>query len=287
MAVPYHSPSFTITKATADILQFTLENTNLSMANAIRRVMIAEVPTVAIDWIQFDNNTSVVPDEFIAHRIGLIPLWSEGVVDSMVESRECECERFCAKCSVEFSLDEEARQDSTFNCTTKHLKSQQPTVRPNAGADPSRTQEQNPLGPNPDEQNQDEILICKLRKGQAIKFTAFGKRGIGKEHAKWIPAIIGFEYDPDNAMRHVVYPKPGEWPKSVHSQLEEDEHEADYSYEQVPEKFFFTIEPIGQLRCDSILLTSIKVLKKKLATILSAHSAVNTENHLAIQQTGF
>lgn len=45
-----------------------------SIANAFRRILIAEVPTVAIEHVYVWNNTSVIQDEVLAHRIGLVPL---------------------------------------------------------------------------------------------------------------------------------------------------------------------------------------------------------------------
>ena len=74
-------------------------------ANSLRRVMMADVPTLgmlqispwvfvaqyhlAIDIVEIESNTSVLPDEFIAHRLGMIPLVSTNCDESIRYNRVC------------------------------------------------------------------------------------------------------------------------------------------------------------------------------------------------------
>ena len=96
-------PIVRIIHASKYTIEFDLIGVDLAVANSLRRIMISEVPTLTIDLVEIKENTSALHDEFIAHRIGLVPLVSD-TVDSFVRSEDCACQRQCNKCTVNFRL---------------------------------------------------------------------------------------------------------------------------------------------------------------------------------------
>uniref|UniRef100_A0AC35TS09 RPOLD domain-containing protein n=1 Tax=Rhabditophanes sp. KR3021 TaxID=114890 RepID=A0AC35TS09_9BILA len=274
-----NKPVVEVTFVNQEQVNFILTKTDLSVANALRRVFIAEVPTLAIDWIQMDNNTTVLHDEFLANRIGLIPLLSNGVVDKIKNGRNCDCVNFCNQCSVEMTLHFKNEENSTDSITSDHINSENPSVVPAAGKYFKDVFKGDPLD---FEKLHKPILIVKVRKGQELSFKAYAKKGIGKEHAKWNPtAAVTFEYDPDNALRHTVYQKADDWHKSEHSELkDEDVYEAAFDSLGKPNKFFMGVESTGSLTAENIVINGIRVLRKKLNDLKEALKQESAQNQM-------
>jgi DNA-directed RNA polymerase subunit D len=86
--------------------RFILSGVSVSFANALRRAILAEVPVMAIDEINIYDNTSVLFDEQLSLRMGLIPLKADTKDFSLPE--ECTCEgNGCPTCQVSMTLSAE------------------------------------------------------------------------------------------------------------------------------------------------------------------------------------
>lgn len=159
-----------------------LKKTDISFINSIRRTMINEVPTFAIDLVFIEINSSSMHDEFLAHRLGLIPFLSQNV-NELRYTRECECEEYCFRCSFVFSLDISADKKpiSVLSSDLVRLKNDDDNGLDDKKVYPIHFSSLlNEINPKP-------ILIGKLSFGQKIKLLAVVKKGSGKEHAKWCP----------------------------------------------------------------------------------------------------
>ena len=91
-----------INSCSDDLLRLDISGIDPSIANAIRRVMISEVPTVAIDKVHLWQNTGVIQDEILCHRLGLIPIWVPDI-DS-IESAKEEGDDFDISGAIKFKL---------------------------------------------------------------------------------------------------------------------------------------------------------------------------------------
>lgn len=253
-------PQIEIREVSDTHVKFVLSNTELSIANALRRTMISEVPTIAIDLVEVDRNTSCLADEFISHRLGLIPLTSGAdKIQKLVYTRDCACDHYCNNCSVEFSLSVKCTSGMSRTVTTKDLISSNPDVRP--------------VGSGPHEPG---IIIAKLRRGQEIKLKCVAKKGIGKEHAKWTPvSAVGFEYDPHNRLRHTTYwvetDLKKEWPVSEYG-AEEPEPLPNEPFDpnSKPTRFYFTVETTGAMEPRMVIQSAIRTLLGKFTLAMLA-----------------
>jgi len=143
-----------------------IEDINFAMANALRRIMAGEIPVMAIEHVDFTANDSGLVDETLAHRFGMIPL--KFPIDKYNLPSECTCKgKGCSKCQAGFSLE----------------KTGPGIVR--AGNLEIEDKDVVPLDAN--------MPIVDLLENQAVKLTALAQLGVGREHAKWQAATVGYE----------------------------------------------------------------------------------------------
>lgn len=169
---------------------FDLKNIDTLIANAFRRIMIAEVPSVAPETIYIYNNTSVISDEVLSHRIGLIPLKVDPDLLSWVDSTMKEEEgKYTDENTVVLTLKKECTRNPNAPkdlTDPKELYINLHVYARDLEFVPHGKQEElfkdlpvTPVYP--------DILLAKLRPGQSIHLSAHCVLGIGLDHAKFSP----------------------------------------------------------------------------------------------------
>lgn len=346
---------------------FEMVNIDVSLANALRRIMISEVPSMAIEHVYMWNNSSIIHDEVLAHRIGLVPInvdprYFDSFVNedddptdknTLVFRLDVVCEREKKSDNVDKDDDDNMLNDNEI----KDNSSDKNTVSGNDAVDKVAQQIANELqlqqggGAGSDDADQgisretirsaietpgrpytrhiyssdlkwvpqgaqeeqfpdgirpvhEDILLAKLRPGQAIGLEAHARKSTGKDHAKYSPVatacyrlmpqveIVKEVYD-DLAEQLDIY-EPGVF--RIVACTDADEIAKGYKKKAVvdnpyactmsrnfmrnaelnesvkitrlPNHFIFSVESVGMMPAAVILAESIKVLKEKCQNIV-------------------
>ena len=158
-----------------------LKNIPLQYANALRRVCLSGVPVFAIDDVVIIENSSVLADEGVAHRLAMLPLKTD--LTRFVEPSNCDChsEVGCPHCRVMLMIDS-GSADTTRTVTSAELTSEDDVVKPTS----------------------DKVPIVELAPGQKLKLEAYARLGRGTEHAKWNSANVSVLAETGNTDDHLL-----------------------------------------------------------------------------------
>jgi len=142
----------TLDKKHENRVEFVVDGMSTGFANAIRRYAMNRVPVLAMDAVTFYDNTTSMWDEYIAHRLGLMPVFTP--------------EDFPKGSEVVFSVDETGPKvvySKDFKSSDKEVKIAQ-----------------------------DDIVVVTLGPGQHVRLEAKARLGTGNEHAKYQAGLVSY-----------------------------------------------------------------------------------------------
>ncbi|XP_029161282.1 DNA-directed RNA polymerases I and III subunit RPAC1 [Nylanderia fulva] len=287
-------------------LEFDIIGCDVSLANAFRRILISEVPSMAIDKVFVINNTSLLQDEVLAHRLGLIPLRADprlfeyppiGRTDEEASDQDTLKYELKVTCTVNPQAPKNSRLPEDMYRNSKVYSKDIKWVPIGRQGDmfPHGAEQFSPLD--------NDILISKMRPGHEIHAFMYAVKGIGKDHAKFSPvAPARYRLMPAIELTRPVRNEDADLLQSCFSPAVIDVVEQEtssgekyrearvknarydscarnvYRYEQlkncvemtrIPEHFIFNIESVGTLSAAVLFTEAVKVLKNKCRTFLA------------------
>lgn len=136
-------------------ISFILKGVNMGIANSLRRIIMSEIPILSVDVVQFYRNDSLLDDEFISHRLGMVVLDSNDIKNNNEKTV--------------LNLNVTCNDYEPMDVTVGMIKSDVQCLYP-------------------------DTILTRLYQGQSLHFSAIAKIGTGGKHAKWSPVCgIGME----------------------------------------------------------------------------------------------
>ncbi|XP_022097300.1 DNA-directed RNA polymerases I and III subunit RPAC1-like isoform X1 [Acanthaster planci] len=286
-------------------MEFDMVGIDAALANAFRRILLAEVPTMAIEKVFVYNNTSIIQDEILAHRLGLIPIKAD---PRMFEYRQEGDEEGTAEDTIEFQLKVKcAKNPSAAKDATdpdelyKHSKVTTEYLKWIPIGNQSEMYGEGAIRPV-----HDDILIAKLRPGQEMDLKMHCVKGFGKDHAKFSPvATASYRLLPEiiltrpvegeqadrlaqcfspgvievkeiNGVRQAVVAHPRRDTCSREVLRHEDLKDC-VKLNRVRNHFIFSVESTGALPPETLVSEAIKILMTKSRSFKSELERLGTQ----------
>lgn len=219
---------------TTEYLEFELNNVAISTANAIRRVVLSDIELYAVDPknIQLHENTTPLHNEYVSHRISLLPINQN--VDKL------ESLRFYISKSKTKNVAIENDQNGIMEITTNDLQVyDQETDSWVDGSDIFL----------------DSYLITKLNVKQKLLGEFVVSKGTAKEHARWqAVSTIAYRYKVMKDEEKIAYDKLS---------LEEERMWKDKETKD-PTAFIFFLETAGIINPRDVIKQSLEIIRSKI-----------------------
>lgn len=282
-----------VTRMSDEQAEFDLVGVDASLANALRRTLIAEVPTVAIEHVYVWTNTSIVQDEVLAHRLGLVPL----AVDPNRLTYKTDADANDQN-TVVFTLKAECHKGGPAkDPAERYVYASQLEWDPK-GDQATAFADRPPRPVCPD------IVLAKLAPGQSIEMELHCEKGIGKDHAKFSPVatatyrllphieILAPIPDtlipkfvacfPDGVIgrggEHGVHVSDARKDTVSREVLRHPEFRDKVRLGRVQDHFLFSVESTGVYAPDELVPAAINVLRRKIALLRVALDNVSTSS---------
>lgn len=260
-----------------------------AIANAFRRLMLSEVPSMAIEKVYIYNNTSIIQDEVLAHRMGLLPLKADPRL--FAYRTEESTEQGTEQDTLEYELKvkctrrkEAGKDQSNFDDMYKNHKVYSGHLKWLPKGKQAQIYNESSVGCI-----HEDILIAQLRPGHELDLRLIAVKGIGKDHAKFSPVATAFyRLLPQITLNREVSGKDAYQLQTCFSPgvIGIDENDCAYvkdarydscsrnvyryahladavTMSRVRDHYIFNVESVGALKPEVIFLEAVKELKKK------------------------
>ena len=240
-----------------------IEDIRPYFVNSLRRIMLSELPKLAVDDVVIYDNTSALFDEIIAHRLGLVPIPTD--LSLLTFRDQCVCKgKGCPNCTVRYTLSKEGEG-------TVYSGDLQPAEKSWAITE-------------------DKIPIVELYGDQRLILEVEAVLGRGRDHAKWqaihapgyrMETTIEFDKKSANDVKEFVNKLPKDLVEIKGNKLGLkdtaklpilesyiDKENVDFlTIKRDPTKVTFSFETDGSFSAKDVILESAKILEKKYSEL--------------------